>query len=126
MNRKQLSRILKAKGWKIDVFKVDFRLQDAILWHNCDSENPIIQVSKDSSVIQLIAVGDIRIYGKRVCFIYKGGKPLGELTSYLRKTGRWENNNWFEINVDDSSYNSFEEPFFMLNDATEELLSRLN
>jgi len=127
MNRKQLFREIRRKGWNIDVDNVDFHIQDVTLWYDFDSENPILQVSKEKHTIQLIATGDIRIYGKRNAhFIYKGGKPDGDLTCYLRKHGNWENNNWFEINDDGSSYETFETPFYTLNDVLQELLSRLD
>jgi hypothetical protein len=126
MNRKQLFREIRKKGWSIDVDNIDFRIQDATLWYGFDSENPILQVSKGNHTIQLIATGDIRIYGKRNAhFIYEGGKPDGELTPYLRKYGSWQNNNWFEINDDGSSYETEETPFHLLDDAVKELLSRL-
>jgi hypothetical protein len=127
MNRKQLLREIKMKGWNIDVDNIDFHIQDATLWYDFNSENPILQVSKEKHIIQLIATGDIRVYGERNAhFIYKGGKPDGKLTSYLRKHGTWENNNWFEINDDGSSYETFETPFYTLNDAVQHLLSKLN
>ncbi len=126
LNKAKLVREIKAKGWSVDVDNIDFRKQDATLWFGFDSENPILQISKGEHTIQLIATGDIRIYGKRNArFVYKGGKPDGKLTPYLRKHGNWENNNWFEVNYDGSSYDSFEEPFYVLNDAVHELLKRL-
>jgi hypothetical protein len=118
---------IKGKGWNVEVDNIDFRKQDATLWFGFDSENPILQVSKGEHVIQLIATGEIRIYGKRnKHFIYKGGNPDGELTYYLRRYGNWQNNNWFEVNHDGSSYETFETPFYLLNEAVQELLSRLN
>jgi len=122
-----LFKEIKAKGWSVDVDNIDFRRQDATLWYGFDSSTPILQVSKGEHIIQLIAVGDIRIYGERKArFIYKGGKPLGELTYYLRKYGSWENNNWLEVSADGSSYETFETPFYTLDDAVSEFLSRLN
>ena len=126
MNRKQLLKEIKKKGWNIDVDNIDFRRQDATLWYGFD-ETPILQVSKGRRIIQLIACGDIRIYGKgKAHFIFQGGKPDGKLTYNLRKYGRWEDNNWFEVNSDGSSYETFEKAFYTLNDAVQELLSRLN
>jgi len=126
MNRKQLLKEIKGKGWNIDVDNIDFRKQDATLWYGFDTE-PILQVSKGKHKIELVATGDIRIYGKRNAhFIYRGGNPDGELTYYLRKYGRWENNNWLEVSADGSSYETFETPFYTLNDAVQEFLSRLN
>jgi hypothetical protein len=119
--------IIKGKGWNVEVDNIDFRIQDATLWFGFDSENPILQVSKGEHVIQLIATGDIRIYGrKNAHFIYRHGKPDGKLTYYLRRYGNWENNNWFEVNHDGSSYETFETPFYTLNEAVQELISRLN
>jgi hypothetical protein len=127
MNKRRLMKVIKARGWRVDVDNVDLRRQDATLWFGFDSENPILQVSKGEHVIQLIATGDIRIYGKRNArFVYRDGKPEGKLTYYLRRYGDWENNNWFEVNDDGSSYITAETPFHFLNDALKELLSRLN
>ena len=127
MNQRELVREIRKRGWNIDHNNIDFRRQDVTLWYGFDGEEPILIVSKDNHVIRLIATGDIRIYGERNAhFVFKGGNPDGELTHYLRKHGSWENNNWFEIDQDGSSYETFETPFYTLNDAVEELLSRLN
>ena len=138
MNRKQLLKEIKKKGWNIDVDNIDFRRQDATLWYGFDGVPPILVISKEKRskgkrIIELIATGDIRIYGKRKAhFIFQGGKPDGELTYHLRKNGRWENNNWFEIgevtieNNHSTSYESCDTVFYTLNDAVQELLSRLN
>jgi hypothetical protein len=126
VNRKQLFREIRKEGWNIDVDNIDFRIQDVTLWYGFDSETPLLQVSKGKHTIQLIATGDIRIYGKRNShFVYKHRRTDGKLTPYLRKYGSWENNNWFEINDDGSSYETFETPFYALNGAVQELLSRL-
>ncbi len=126
MRKKQLFNQIRKKGWNIDVDNIDLRRKDATLWYGFDSENPILQISKEERTIQLIATGDIRIYGKRNAhFIFKGEKPEGKLTPYLRKHGTWENNNWLEINDNGSSYKTFETSFFNLTDAIRELLSKL-
>lgn len=125
MDRKRLFKILRARGWNVDIDNIDFRKQDVTLWYDFDSENPILQVSRNKDIVQLIAAGDIRITSERKCFIYKGGKPQGELTHYLRKHGEWGNNNWFEVNMNGSSYESFEEPYYDLEDAITNLLARI-
>lgn len=126
MNQTQLLKAIREKRWTIDVDNIDFRRQDVTLWFGFDGEDPVLQVSKANRIIRIIATGDIRIIGERTHFIFKGGKPDGELTSYLRKHGRWENNNWFEVDADGSSHDTFETPFYTLNDAVEELLARLD
>jgi hypothetical protein len=129
MNKKQLLREVEKHGWKVEIDNIDFRKKDAVLWRGFDSENPILQVSKGKHIIQLIAVGDIRIYGKRrnTYFEYddESGQEKGRLTRHLRKFGEWENNNWFEVNTDGSSYEELEEPYYTLDSAVNELLSRI-
>jgi len=77
----------------------------------------------------LIAVGDVRIRGSRgkAYFEYDDdtGEEKGNLTPYLRKFGEWENNNWFEVNTNGSSYEELEEPYYTLDSAVNELLSRI-
>jgi hypothetical protein len=90
-------------GWTLTV-KPDFRRRDCTLYYE---DNLAIEAKKGNRTVQVTAEGDIRIYGKRTnirtwltsYFVYKGGKPSGKLTYYLRTHGRWENNNWFEFTV---------------------------
>ena len=107
MNSKDFQKRVENYGWKLTV-KPDFRRQDAVLYYE---DNLAIEAKKGDWTIQAEAIGDIRIYGNsesdkhgymptnNAFFIFKGGKPAGKLTNYLRKHGRWENNNWFEIFV---------------------------
>jgi hypothetical protein len=129
VNRKQLFREIRKKGWSIDVDNIDFRKKDATLWRGFDSDNPILRISKGKHFIELIAVGDVRIRGRREKTYFKydddTGEEKGNLTPYLRKFGEWENNNWFEVNSDGSSYEEFEEPYYSLDSAVSDLLSRI-
>lgn len=124
INKRSFLRTVKGKGWTVVKTNADFRTQDCTLYWNVE---PVISLEKDGHRMELLAVGDIIIYGKRERnhFVYKGGNPSGKLTSYLRANGLWENNNWFEINQDGSSYQTFETPFYILDEAVGELLSRL-
>ena len=126
MNKRELERELKKAGWEIEINNVDFRRQDAVFWYDYDGNPPIIRITKGNNYIELVATGEIRIFGKRdgTCFVFKGGNPDGEPTYYLRKHGRWENNNWFEIDENGSSYKTFEEAFYTLDDAVKELIRR--
>jgi len=99
MNIAEFQKELNRLGWELTV-KPDFRRQDSTLYYE---DSLAIEVKKGPYTVQVEAVGDIRIYGKRDShgehrhFVFKGGKPSGELTYYLRKHGQWENNNWFEV-----------------------------
>jgi len=99
MNKRQATKLFKDLGFESQ-FDCDFRKQDSTLyWY--DSYDVIITVSKDEWIFCVSPIGDIRISGKNEFneFIFKGGKPRGELTYHLRKKGVWDNNNWFDVYV---------------------------
>ena len=123
MNKNELYKKLRKYGWEVTIDNIDFRRQAPELWHGYDHDI-ILEARKGRHIVQIVVTGEIRIYSKRRHFIYKGGKPDGELTYYLRKYGEWENNNWFEVNMDRSSYEFFEIPHYTLNEAVEDLLKR--
>lgn len=126
MNKKELLRVIKKYGWNIETYDIDFRLQDSILNYN---KNVMLKLTKDENVIYLFVTGQIRIYGKRggTEFVYKGGgNARGELTSYLRKHGNWENNNWFEV-FDSEDWQTSGDVYYYLDDALDvviELMER--
>ena len=124
MRKRSLIKNIKKHGYKIIENHVDNRIQDSINWYWTNSE-PILAIEKNGHRLELICAGDIRIYTERKSFIYKGGNPDGILTSYIKKHGRWENNNWFEINENGSSYNDFEDPYFDMDTALDAMLSRM-
>lgn len=128
MNRDKVQKELLALGWTIFENNIDFRKQDPTLWWGYDTyvHNPsILTIKKGTNIINLLAVGDISIRTERCSFRYRGAsKQSGELTYYLRTKGEWLNNNWFEVNVNNSSFDDFENVFFELNDAVNSLLER--
>jgi len=55
----------------------------------------------------------------------KAGKRKEDLPDIYANSENGENNNWFEVNTDGSSYEELEEPYYTLDSAVNELLSRI-
>jgi hypothetical protein len=120
MNRKEMLKRLKKNNCEILDDFVDFRIQDSTNWYDSDT---ILSVKKDDKIYSLSAVGQIRIYTKNKHFVFKGGKPDGELNNYIKKNGEWENNNWFEITENGTA--DLGDVFYELDNAVENLIERM-
>jgi len=130
MNKKKLLKMITEKGYFVNVNNIDFRNKDCTNYYDC--ENPILKatsLNKEKKTVELLCVGDIRIYGKTKGFVYKGGNPDGKLTNYLKKHGEWENNNWFEIEDNNDSKNPMGEiggdVFYDIDSAVTNFVGRL-
>ena len=112
-------------GWTLTV-KPDFRRRDCVLYYE---DSLAIEAKKGNTIVQVEAIGEIRIYGKRnrTRFVFKYGKPDGELTAYLRKCGQWENNNWFEFIVykDGKSTDYYRDVEYTILEAARQFLEML-
>lgn len=96
MNRRELFKILKEKGFKIVQWNGDFRRNDS-LWY--PSGHVLLEVEKDGTAFSVEVHGDV--------FFSIGEEEfrnvtLAELTPYQRKQVRegkavFENNNWIEV-----------------------------
>jgi hypothetical protein len=117
-----LKRSLTARGYKIVENKMDFRIQDCTEWYWTNSE-PILAVAKTGCPrLEIVCVGDLRIYGRRKHFVFRGGNPDGQLTRWIKEHGDWENNNWFEVHVVTGEEVWEEDIHYELNEAVETLL----
>jgi len=110
-SRKETIKELEKDGWKIKVNMLDaVRKDDSIWWYDFGGLE-IFSVSKGTKTVSIEVRGDISIYDEiyeDVYFVCKeGGKPEGELTEDLVKRGEYDDNNWFEINFEDSETNEF-------------------
>lgn len=114
---------IKNAGYKIINDNIDFRKQDCTDWYDCDIVLSIQSLDKKRRRFDILAVGDIKIYTKNNHFVFKGGKPSGELTTYLKKNGDWENNNWFEITENGEA--DMGDVFYELDSVIENLLERI-
>ena len=111
ITKRMVVRKIRKLGYKILINNLDFRAKDSVLWWDYDYTNPILLVENEKYRITLVAVGDIRIYGKNEENYFEyNGNWRGELTYYLRKTGRWENGNWFEVEIFDKENKEYYEP----------------
>jgi len=110
-SRKETIKELEKDGWKIKINMLDaVRKDDSVWWYELGGET-IFSASKGTKTVSIEVRGDISIYDENyedVYFVCKeGGKPDGELTQDLVKNGEWNDNNWFEINFEDSKTKEF-------------------
>lgn len=126
---KEMLREIEKAGWKIEIDSTDaVPHEDSIWWYEYDDEAPILSIVKGKHHLDLITHGDIEIFNEKDdldYFIYKEGSRLeGSLTPNLVKFGRYETNNWFEINQDENSYDIMEENYSSLTEAVKALMER--
>lgn len=99
---KTVKNILNDAGIKHD-FDDYYKYSDTVFYYEYVN---IFIMSKGKYKVEVIPVGDIRIYDKKnpdIYFKYEGGKPAtginDDITKDLVKNGRYQANNWFELDV---------------------------
>jgi len=118
MNSKKVEEItnkLKKDGWKVEVNMLGaIKKDDSVWWYDFGGLE-ILSAIKRTKKVSIGVYGDIFVHknyetenGEENYFKCKeGGKPEGELSDDLVENGEWENNNWFEIFVEDSKTKNF-------------------
>lgn len=107
----------------------DQEKQDVTLYAN-DSYVPLVQFRKDRRLVEVLPVGTVRVTrktDKKTFSNHNDDIPPEVLEDVVAHDDayEWENNNWFEVNTDGSSYKGMEEPFDRADDAIQEALTRL-
>jgi len=113
-SKKETIKELEKDGWKIKVNMLDaVKKDDSVWWYEFGGEK-ILSASKGRKTVSIGVYGDIAIHGNERTkneddyFVCKqGGNEDGELTEDLVKNGSWDENNWFEIIVEDSKTKEF-------------------
>ena len=110
----EIANKLEKDGWKVKINMLDaVEKDDSVWWYEFGGEK-ILSASKGRKTVSIGVYGDIAIHGNERTkneddyFACKqGGKEAGELTEDLVKNGTWEENNWFEVIVEDSKTKEF-------------------
>ena len=110
----EIANKLEKDGWKVKINMLDaVEKDDSVWWYELGGEK-ILSASKGRKTVSIGVYGDILINGNERTkneddyFACKqGGKEAGELTEDLVKNGTWEENNWFEVIVEDSKTKEF-------------------
>ena len=110
----EIANKLEKDGWKVKTNMLNaVKKDDSVWWYEFGGEK-ILSASKGRKTVSIGVYGDIAIRGNERTknedeyFVCKqGGNEDGELTEDLVKNGTWDENNWFEIIVEDSKTKEF-------------------
>jgi hypothetical protein len=105
-------KIVKTKGWKIEkdwISDMEYIADDSVWYYQYEDpkfdsmDSILFKITKNHKSIYFYVDGEIEIYPvdeHEEPFLFHYGNPGADLTTDLVKYGRWEENNWFELEVE--------------------------